>query len=210
MKPKAPLPRTAAAILVLFAGPALLQAESRSYDFKDPKGVNNVVFTLDAPLEAINGSAHGIRGTVVFDPDHPELTRGRIVVETASMHVPNPMMKQHLHSAQWMDVKRYPEIVYTVQSLKQVRKNGPNIEAEAVGRIRIHGVEKPMTIPVRLSWLPDKLAARTNAQMEGDLLVLRAQFTVNRSEFGINPSAPTEKVADEVQIKLAIAGAAPR
>lgn len=204
------LPHLATLTLAGLTGTVLLVAESRTYDFKDPKGVNNVAFTLDAPLEAINGSANGIRGKIEFDRDRPEATRGRIVVEAASMHVPNPMMKEHMHGPQWMDVAKYPEIVFTVESLKNVRRNGPNIEADAVGRMQIHGVEKPMTIPVRLTWLPDKLAARTNGRMQGDLLVVRAQFTVKRSDFGINPSAPTEKVADEVQLKLAIAGAAPR
>jgi len=40
--------------------------------------VNNAVFKLDAPLEAINGSANGITGTVVFDPENPAATRGKM------------------------------------------------------------------------------------------------------------------------------------
>ena len=41
------------------------------FDFKDPKGVNNVIFKTDAPLESINGTATGISGKVTFDPDNP-------------------------------------------------------------------------------------------------------------------------------------------
>ncbi len=41
-------------------------AAPQTFDFKDPKGVNNAVFKLDAPLESINGSASGITGAVVF------------------------------------------------------------------------------------------------------------------------------------------------
>ena len=45
--------------------------------------------------------------------------------------------------------------------------------------------------------------------MEGDLLVLRSTFTIKRSDYGIKPGQNLDKVADEVELRLAIAGAAP-
>ena len=42
--------------------PVCLLAVSKSYNFKDPKGVNSIIFQLDALLESINGSAGGISG----------------------------------------------------------------------------------------------------------------------------------------------------
>jgi hypothetical protein len=44
--------------------------------------------------------------------------------------------------------------------------------------------------------------------MKGDLLVIRSTFTIKRSDFEINPSAPKDKVADDIEITLSIAGAA--
>ena len=44
--------------------------------------------------------------------------------------------------------------------------------------------------------------------MKGDLLVIRSTFTVKRSDFGINPGAPQEKVTDEIELTLSVAGAA--
>ena len=46
--------------------------------------------------------------------------------------------------------------------------------------------------------------------MQGDLAVIRTEFTLKRSDFGINPAAPQDKVSDEVHVTLAIAGAAPK
>ena len=54
--------------LVLAGVASAALAAPQTFDFKDPKGVNNAVFKLDAPLEAINGTANGISGTVTFDP----------------------------------------------------------------------------------------------------------------------------------------------
>jgi len=180
------------------------------FDFRDPKGVNNVVFHLDAPLESISGSTTGISGKVTFDPDDPAATRGRLVVAAESLHVPNPMMKQHLHGPQWMDVKRFPEIVFEALAFEDVKQEGNEVTAKVRGRMTIRDVTREMVVPVRLTYLKDKLGARTNGQMQGDLLVIRSRFTIRRSDFGINPNAPRDKVADEIELTLSLAGAAPR
>jgi hypothetical protein len=57
--------------LLLAAFGLSAQAAPLTFDFKDPKGVNNVQFSLDAPLESITGTGTGISGSVTFDPAPP-------------------------------------------------------------------------------------------------------------------------------------------
>src|SRR3954471_4307577 len=90
--------------LVAAMTPSILAAP-QTFDFKDPKGVNNAIFKTDAVLESINGAANGISGTVTFDPANPAATKGRIVVAANSLTVPNKMMNEHLFSPMWLDVK---------------------------------------------------------------------------------------------------------
>jgi polyisoprenoid-binding protein YceI len=202
--------KTFRTLLILIPGlTAALSAAPLTFDFTDPKGVNNAVFELDAPLEAISGSASGISGTVTYDPENVAATKGKIVVTAASLHVPNPMMKEHLHGGQWMDVIQHPEITFEVSELKNVVPSGTTATAIAAGKFTVKGVTRDLTVPVRLSYLKDKLGARV-ANQKGDLLVIRATFSIKRSDFGINPKAPEDKVADEVKLTLSIAGAAPR
>src|SRR5271155_5711226 len=92
-------------------------AAPETFDFKDPKGVNNAVFKLDAPLQSVNGSASGISGTVTFDPDNQGAISGKIIVASESLTVPNPLQKEHLHSATWLDVAKYPEITFETKSV---------------------------------------------------------------------------------------------
>jgi polyisoprenoid-binding protein YceI len=184
-------------------------ASPRSFDFKDPKGVNNVVFKLDAPLEAINGSANGITGTVLFDPENPASTSGKIVVAASSLQVPNSMMKTHLHSEMWLDVAKYPEITFAAKELKNVKRQSDTTTADLVGTLTLRDTSKEITVPVKLVYLKDKLGSRVPNQ-QGDLLVIRSNFSIKRSDFGINPKAPQDKVADEIDLTLSIAGAAPR
>ena len=184
-------------------------AGPQTFDFKDPKGVNNAVFKLDAPLEAIHGGANGVSGTVTFDPENPASTKGKIVVAAASLHVPNPTMKEHMHGGQWLDVAKHAEITFETKELKNVKTAGDTTTGDAVGTLTIKGVTKDITAPVKLTYLKDKLGVRV-PKLKGDLLVIRSDFTIKRSDFGINPGAPQDKVSDTIDLTLSIAGASPK
>jgi polyisoprenoid-binding protein YceI len=182
-------------------------AAPQAFDFKDPKGVNNAVFQLDAPLESINGSANGISGTVNFDLENPAATTGKIVVSVASLTVPNPMQNGHMHSDKWLDAAQYPEITFEAKSLAQVKTDGDVTTAEVTGTFSLHGVAKDLTVPVKFTYLPDKLSARV-PNLKGDLLVIRANFVINREDFNINKGQYEDKVSPTINLSLAIAGAA--
>jgi polyisoprenoid-binding protein YceI len=181
-------------------------AAPQTFDFKDPKGVNNAVFKLDAPLEAIQGSANGISGSVIFDPQAPGSAKGKLIVTAASLHVPNAMMNGHLHGDQWMNATKFPEITFETKELKNVKTSGDTTTADAVGTLTIKGVAKEITTPVKLTYLKGKLGQRV-PNMKGDLLVIRSNFTIKRSDFGINPQAPQDKVSDDIELNLSVAGA---
>ena len=66
---------------------------------------------------------------------------------------------------------------------------------------------KEVTTPITLTYLKGKLGQRV-PNMNGDLLVIRASFAIKRSDYGINPKAPEEKVSDTIDLTLSIAGAA--
>jgi polyisoprenoid-binding protein YceI len=193
-------------LAVLCLGRAALGAPE-SFDFKDPKGVNNAGFKLDAPLEAINGSASGVSGTVTFDPADPGATKGKIVVTSSSLQLPNQMQMKHMQSDKWLDVAKFPEISFEAASLKNVHTDGNITSADVTGTFSLKGASKEITAPVKLTYLKDKLGQRVPGK-NGDLLVIRANFTIKRSDFGINPGQFEDKVAEAIEITLSIAGAA--
>jgi polyisoprenoid-binding protein YceI len=195
-------------LILTCLGTAVL-AGTQSFNFKDPKGVNNAVFRLDAPLEAINGSASGIAGTVSFDSANPAATKGKITIASSSLRLGNQTMQGHMHSAQWLDVAKFPEISFDVKELKNAKTTSDTTTADAVGTFMVKGVSKEMTVPVKLTYLKDKLGNRVPNQ-KGDLLVIRSNFTIKRSDFDINPGQNEEKVSDIIELSLSIAGASPK
>jgi len=195
------------ALLATLSFATAVIAAPQTFDFKDPKGVNNAAFKVDAPLEAINGTASGISGTVTFDPENPGATKGKIVVAANSMTLPNTMQQGHMRGPQWMDAAKYPDITFDATALKNVKTEGSVTTADAVGTFTCRGVAKEMTVPVKLTYLKDKLSDRMPGA-KGDLLVIRSTFTIKRSDFGINPGQMEDKVSEGIEISLSVAGAA--
>ena len=196
-------------LLLLSAfGPAVFAAPL-TFDFKDPKGVNNVIFKTDAPLEAINGTATGVSGTVAFDPADPASLKGKIVVEASSLRVPNTMMQGHLQSDKWLDVAKYPDITFETAGVHKAKTTGNVTTADVTGTLTVHGVSRQITVPVKLTYLKDKLHDRF-PQLHGDLLVLRATFIIKRGDYGINKGTFEDKVSDDIELTLALAGQSPR
>ena len=200
--------KTKLMLLAVMALTGAALAAPQTFDFKDPKGINNAGFKLDAPLEAINGSASGISGTVTFDPENPGATKGKIIVATGSMMLPNPMQKQHMLSDKWLDAAKYPEITFESKEFKNVHTTGDTTTADVTGTFTLKGVSKEITAPVKLTYMKDKLGQRVPNQ-KGDLLVIRANFTIQRGDFNINPGQFEDKVSNTIELNLSIAGASP-
>ena len=181
-------------------------AAAKEFDFKDPKGVNAISFVLDSLLEPIMGLASGITGKVSFDPEHPESMTGGITIAADSLHIENQGMEKTLYGADWIDVENHPELSFVFREVKVVKQTqGGAIEMEVSGDFTLKGVTKRMTIPVRATYLEGRLKDRLH-RGSGDLLVLRAQFSVNRRDFNIKPDSGPEVVAEEIEIRASIVG----
>lgn len=185
-------------------------ASAVSFDFKDPKGVNAISFHLDSLLEPISGTANGISGMVNYDPAKPTATSGKITVSTASLIVTNNTMREHLLGDNWLNAAANPEITFEIKALQTPRTEGNTTTAHAVGSFSVKGVSKEITVPVTITHLPGAFGKRINQpELGGDLLVVRGKFTISRTDYGIRPGQNEDKVADEIELSLALVGSAP-
>lgn len=183
-----------------------VSAEGQSFDFKDPKSVNSIVFMVDSTLEPIVGIASGVTGKVTFDPADPKSFSGAIAVETKKLHTDNSGMKGALHGPDWLDAAKNPSIEFKFKEVKSVKGGKENSwELEVAGDFTCRGITKSMTVPVKVSYLKDKLSSRMQGK-QGDLLVLRSEFRVKRTDFKIKPDISTDVVGDDIDIHVMIAG----
>lgn len=194
-------------------------AAPKPFSFEDPKKVNSVQWVVDSPLEPIAGSAAALEGTVVFDPDHPEQARGKIVIPTTSVIAPVALMTTHLQSDKWLDAAKYPAIEFEITGVKlkslsatpMIDPTGPpappaprSYWVDVDGVLSLHGVKRPRTISVEVIYSEGGLAAKMHDTMKGDVLRLRTAFTISRKEFGIDGGAPEAVVGDTIEIRAAV------
>ena len=185
--------------------PLFLFGNAKPFDFKDAKGVNTIIFQLDALLESISGSAGGVSGTVHFNPKEPAQTNGTIILQASSLRVDNPVLQEHMHGEEWLHVEKFPAIEFSISKLNQVEQKGRTLHALAEGKMSIRNVTIKMNIPVELTYLEGMLEKRN--RVPGDLLVVRSKFKVKRDDFGIKPGEYLDKVANDIEISINLAGA---
>lgn len=194
--------------VVLAARP--MMAAPVEFDFNDPKKVNSISFTLDSLLEPIVGIASGVTGKVTFDPAKPTATVGAISVESKSLTFANKGMQSTLHGADWLDVNKNPKIEFTLKKVTDAKPTVDGVtEMTIVGDMTCHGITKEVTVPLKATYLPGKLSER-GGKAEGDLLVLRSNFNIKRTDFGLKPDMSDKVVAEAIQVQVAIVGVSPK
>lgn len=179
-------------------------AESTSFDFADPKGVNGVVFVVDSVLEPIVGISGGVGGVVEYDPAAPTSLAGSISVDLGKMSLVNSKMLEVARGSDWLNIKDVFKATFEIKEVKSASE-----EAEPMltvsGVLKFGGKEIEKDVEIQVTHLPDSAKDRGGAK-EGDLLVLRSMFRLSRIELGIKTDMTTEKVGDEIMVMVPIVG----
>ncbi|MFP6901784.1 MAG: YceI family protein [Opitutales bacterium] len=182
----------------------------KTFDFNDPKGFNSIEFSLLGTIEngMLLGKISELNGLLEYDPKAPEKITGTITALTRSTKASVPEADAFLRGPSLFNVDHFPEINFTIKEAKNPRRIGNSVQLEVLGTLVIKDVNRSMTIPVRMNYLPGKLKARRG--VEGDLLVIRSEFSIRRSDFDLGSGMFLKKVADEVKVELTLVGAAPK
>lgn len=181
-------------------------AAAAEFDFKDPKSVNTIRFLLDSELEPIMGHSRGVSGSIAFDPAKPEATTGKLMVPADSVICANERMTEVLHQDDWLDVAHHKEVVFTFKRVEKAIKTAENQHTLTVrGEFLCKGVTSEHTVDIRLTHLPGRAGDRLRGA-KGDLLVARANFSVDRFTHKLKPETPASVVAKEIELQAAVVG----
>jgi len=126
--------------LLLHCGFAFAAAPAWEFD----KAHSRFGFTVKHIFSTVHGYFEDYSGTFLFDPDN--LTESKIIFEVQAKSVQTTINKRdnHLRSADFFDVKKYPVITFASTGIKNVGGN----QYEVTGKLTMKDVSKDVILPM--------------------------------------------------------------
>ena len=150
-------------LIALLAGGSTIAAPV-TFDYKDPKEISAVSLSLDSKLEPIVGYAKGISGIVVFDPENPKVTTGKITVEVASVQFAHEGYTATARNFA-LNGDKYPQITFTLRKVLSGTRISKNIYKGMISAdFTCKGITLPLIVPVTASYFPGLAEERTNGK----------------------------------------------
>ncbi len=103
-------------------------------------------------------------------------------------------VQQVMLSDRVLDAKRYPVISFTSRTISVTKRSGDRITVQVAGDLALHGVTRPLTLPVNVQLAVDQIRADGSA-------------VVRQTEFGIQPvkaGGGTVRVKNEVDVSFSV------
>ncbi len=142
------------------------------------------------------GRFNRITGTVRYNPDSESALELDITMAIDSVDSGSERLDGHLKSEEFFFAEKYPEATFKSSSSNRVGKSAYAVS----GKLTMRGVTKPIT--VRVDWLG------TSDSRRGKTCGLETEFTVKRTDFGINYGVSMGMLGDEIKIIVAMEGGA--
>lgn len=141
------------------------------------------------------GEFNDFTGTILFDEKDITKSSVEVIIKAGSIDTDNEKRDNHLKSADFLEVEKYPEITFMSTSVKKT-DNG----YELVGNLTIHGVTKEVSMPFTLTGPIEAFGSSR--------IGIEASLTINRQDFGVKFNKVLEGggllVSNEVKISLEV------
>jgi polyisoprenoid-binding protein YceI len=147
-------------------------------------------------------TAPALKGQILLDAANPSRSRVSVEFDAASLTVTGkgepkedvPEVQKVMLSDRVLDVAHYPSIAFASQTVTVTSQSSDRIVLRVEGGLTLHGVTKPVRLPVTVKVGTDDLQAEGKA-------------TVRQTDFGIHPvtaGVGTVRVKDEVDVSFSI------
>ncbi|MGR7026931.1 YceI family protein [Geodermatophilus sp. URMC 62] len=148
-----------------------------------------------AMVTTVRGAFTDFAGEAHLDVLHPEASRVTIRIRTASIDTGQADRDAHLRSPDFLDVERYPEIVFRSTDVEQVEDD----TYEVSGDLTIRDMTRPVMVEFTLTGSAKDPFGNTRVGFEGAL-------AIKRSDWGLTWNTPLDTggvlVSDRIQVEF--------
>jgi polyisoprenoid-binding protein YceI len=132
----------ATALVIAASGSVAVGNEIYKFDQAQSK----IGFSVHQFLGATHGKFAKFDGKIDIDREHPGNSSVTARIEVRSIDTRIVKRDNHLRSAEFFNVEKYPEIIFKSRGVKQTGAQAGDI----AGDLTMHGVTKPVTLHVKL------------------------------------------------------------
>ena len=137
------------AVAILATAVHSFAGSNETYRFDQTR--STIGFSVHQFLGTTHGKFKKFDGRIEIDREHPENSSVTARIDVRSIDSGIVKRDNHLRSAEFFNVEKYPEITFKSRSVKQT---GPQ-SGDIVGDLTMHGVTKTITLHVKLLSSPD-------------------------------------------------------
>lgn len=150
-------------------------------------------------ISTVTGRFDKFSGAFAFDPKNIQASKVTATVEATSIDTDVAKRDEHLRSADFFDVEKFPQITFVSKEIRDAQGG----KFKVAGDLTIHGVTKPVTLDV-------ELVGTVKDPWGNERAGFSATATINRKDFGLTWNKALETggllVGEEVWISLEIEG----
>lgn len=167
-----------------------------TYNF-DPTHSNIEFSVRHMVIAKVRGRFGAWSGKLHLDPDHPKTGKVEVKLEAASIDTGVTERDNHLKSADFFDVAKYPELRFESKKVEAAGKNGYRVH----GNLTIRGVTQKVVLDV-------DYAGQAKDPWGNQRVAFSASTSINRRDFGLEWNQALEAggvlVGERVDIELEV------
>ena len=150
-----------------------------------------------AMITTVRGSFNEVEGEFYADLDDLSTSHATVTLKTASVDTRNAQRDEHLRSADFFDVERFPTITFTRTNIEEIHEGAYIV----TGDLTIRDVTLQITVPLELAGVMVDAFGETRAGFEGSR-------RIKRRDFGLEWNMPMDKggvlVSEKIDLEFEI------
>ena len=181
---------------MLFVGYATQATDEK---WKVDASHTHVGFTVSHLFTSVQGRFNSFEGTIDFDPNNPQKLVVKGTVQAASINTNEAERDEHLRSADFFDVEKYPTLAFESTELKEWSGK----KGKLAGKLTLHGTTRPVVFDVAY-------LGRGSDPWGNVRAGFRATLAIDRKDYGLTWNKLLETggflVGNTIDIRIDIEG----